>query len=93
MSRAGKSSFHISIQRGSGRFEITENQAVVVCGVVRVPEDIDKEKIHVSTIDDEIPDDTNTVPLSKKDFYKEFRLRGYHYNGLFKNVVSCNTKG
>ncbi|KAF9823812.1 hypothetical protein SFRURICE_006663, partial [Spodoptera frugiperda] len=31
--------------------------------------------------------------LLTKDFYKELRLRGYQYSGLFRGVIGCNVEG
>lgn len=85
--------FHVSIQRVTGQFEITERGALVASGIVRVPDDIKKEKRHTPSFDDEGISDSNVIPNNRKDFYKELRLRGYHYSGLFKTVVHCNIKG
>lgn len=31
--------------------------------------------------------------LLQKDLYKELRLRGYHYKGIFQGIVSADLKG
>lgn len=43
--------------------------------------------------DYEEKNDSEILPLNAKDFYKELRLRGYHYKGLFKNVTYANSDG
>lgn len=90
----GHLEFHVSIHRATGHFEVSESNAIVVTGIVRVPDDIEKEKMSVSAFnnDTEIAE-SDPLPMTKKDFYKKLRLRGYHYKGLFKNIVSCNTDG
>lgn len=35
----------------------------------------------------------NTTMLDSKDFYKELRLRGYHYGGIFKSVTEIRGDG
>lgn len=42
------------------------------------------ENIQLSEIPDPPPSDFPT--LNERDFYKELRLRGYHYNGAFRSV-------
>ena len=37
---------------------------------------------------------TNTTnSLQKKDVYRELRLRGYEYKGLFQGITSANLEG
>lgn len=80
----------IMIHYGSGQFEITENGVTVVSGCVRV--------INTNTLDED-DDDADAIPiddypvLEQKEFYKELRLRGYHYNGLFRGVEEARGDG
>ena len=37
--------------------------------------------------------DTTTTTLEKKDVYRELRLRGYEYKGLFQGITSANLEG
>jgi fatty acid synthase, animal type len=78
--------FTVMIQPGSGKFEITEANSTLVTGIVRV---VDRIKL----VDLERPKDNGFPTLIKKDFYKELRLRGYHYNGLFKSVEEARCDG
>lgn len=83
----------IMIHYGSGQFEITENGVTVVSGCVRwmqltTSEDDDNENVVV----DAIPIDDCPV-LDQKEFYKELRLRGYHYNGLFRGITEARGDG
>lgn len=78
--------FSIIIQPGTGKFEITEGSSSVVTGSIIV-----MEQTELTTI---TPPEENDLPvLETKDFYKELRLRGYHYNGLFKSVVQARMDG
>lgn len=36
---------------------------------------------------------TNNTSLEKKDVYRELRLRGYEYKGLFQGITSANLEG
>lgn len=78
--------FTVMIQPGSGRFEITEGSSVLVTGFIKI---VDNVKLA------DIPEPhTNGYPtLLSKDFYKELRLRGYHYHGLFKSVEEARGDG
>ena len=76
----------VMIQPGSGRFEITENSSVLVTGFIKIVD-------NVRLVDLEVPEDTSYPTLTAKDFYKELRLRGYHYNGLFKSVEEARGDG
>lgn len=92
ISKEGTVDFNVSIQQGSGNFEITEGGSVIVSGNVSVPDNIqsemtDKLSLTSASADSEYPN------LTQKDIYKEFRIRGYNYSGLFKSLVSADNKG
>ncbi|XP_003739693.1 fatty acid synthase [Galendromus occidentalis] len=73
----------------SGGFEISEGNAVVASGRVYSPENA--EKILNSAIP-AITDDTE-FELGLDDIYKEFRLRGYEYEGKFRGIKqACTNK-
>ena len=72
---------------GTGRFEVVEGGAAVVTGYVRHSSNPSEEKVN-PTFDDTIEED-----MSHRDVYKELRLRGYHYSGLFRGIKSANIKG
>lgn len=83
--------FVISIQTGTGHFEISENEAVVATGIIRIPEDITQEIMYLKPLT-HVPNSDATL-LKTKDFYKALKLRGYHYKGLFKKIQCCNHEG
>lgn len=78
----------VVVQIGTGAFEVTERTTTVITGTVRA-------LIKGEPITDLTPwltsDETNK--LDQKDFYKELRLRGYQYAGLFKSVVEVQSDG
>lgn len=78
--------FTIMIQPGTGRFEITEGSAAVVTGYIREVETADLT---------ELPEveESNAPILPQRDFYKELRLRGYHYSGAFRGVSEARGDG
>lgn len=72
----------IVIHRGSGRFEISESSTTVVTGFIR--------QMETDHLTDYSRANTSQVLLKTTDFYKELRLRGYHYHGVFRSVEEAN---
>lgn len=81
--------FIVMIQKRSGIFEVVENGAPVVTGCLFISTDVEKDMIDMPPHLDE-PSDTD---LYNKDIYKELRLRGYNYTGLFRNLNRINIDG
>ncbi|XP_065221118.1 fatty acid synthase-like isoform X2 [Planococcus citri] len=88
----GGLNFRILIHDLRNHFEVKCNAAVVVTGKVRVVEDVRQEVFDVIPFKDEISN-SDILPLSNDDFYKELRLRGYDYKGLFRGVQYANCTG
>lgn len=84
-----KVSLTIVIHIGSGDFEISEGTTAVMSGNVKVIENA-KPVTDLSTL---VKADENPIVLNCKDFYKELRLRGYNYAGIFRSVVEANSNG
>ncbi|XP_071644317.1 fatty acid synthase-like [Temnothorax longispinosus] len=78
-----------SIQRGTNRFEITEGDNVVVTGILQIPTNIENKKISANLA--EYADDEEE--MNTKDIYKELRLRGYQYTGVFRGLQSASVSG
>ncbi|XP_058818329.1 fatty acid synthase-like [Topomyia yanbarensis] len=75
----------VSYQAASGYFEILEGVTAVVTGYARS---------HDSSAKEEIIEEVSTATMMQtRDFYKELRLRGYHYSGLFKSVLETRVDG
>lgn len=85
----GSVEFIVMVQKGSGTFEVVESGAPVVTGRLYVPSDINKEMVDMPPQ----PDEPNDSDLNMKDIYKELRLRGYNYKGLFKSLNRVNLDG
>lgn len=82
----------IMIHYGSGKFEITENSATVVSGVIRIIEP------HIAKTNlQSTPKSMSSLPdaaiLSSTEFYKELSLRGYHYADLFRSITEARDDG
>lgn len=76
----------VMIQHGTGRFEVAEGKNALVTGYVR---EISNSKY---TEFKHEPDTTYPI-LQSRDFYKELRLRGYHYKDLFRQVQEARGDG
>ncbi|XP_070141375.1 fatty acid synthase [Drosophila kikkawai] len=83
----GEVELNVMIHYGTGHFEITEAGNLVVTGIIRETKDSIIPEVYYFQEESEFP------MISKKDFYKELRLRGYHYNGAFKAVHSARSDG
>lgn len=79
--------FTIMIHTGTGRFEITEGNTAVVTGfITEVEKPLPLTKLR--------PLSPSEYPLmTERDFYKELRLRGYHYSGAFRSVTQARGDG
>ena len=79
------------VQKGSGKFEVTEGDTAVVTGSVQLPENISRE---ILPLDPPEPlHDNDLLELTSQDIYKELRLRGYNYHGLFRSLVFADNLG
>lgn len=78
----------IVVHIGSGDFEISEGTTAVMNGNVKVI----KNAKPVMDLSKYIKPDYPVV-LDSKDFYKELRLRGYNYAGLFRSVTEARADG
>ncbi|XP_076267679.1 fatty acid synthase-like [Rhynchophorus ferrugineus] len=79
-------SLHVMIHRQSGNFQISHEDTVVVKGRIRIAL---KNETQLATL--EKLDITNqSIFMTKKDIYKELKLRGYNYTKLFRSIESCD---
>ncbi|XP_024885303.1 fatty acid synthase [Temnothorax curvispinosus] len=88
--KEGEINLTVMVQRGTGRFEITENGAAVVTGFIRVVKNPAQEKVPAALLPE---DDDEEEVLNTKDIYKELRLRGYQYSGIFRSLKSASMSG
>lgn len=87
MNKGQEVEFTIMIHTGTGRFEITEGATAVVTGfITEVQKPLPLTKLR--------PLPSTEYPLlTERDFYKELRLRGYHYSGSFRSVAAARGDG
>ncbi|XP_043668271.1 fatty acid synthase-like [Vespula pensylvanica] len=89
--KEGKIEMTVMIQKGSGKFEVIEKGTAIVTGVIHLATNLSKEKISPEMIKKNINNEEEE--LSAEDFYKELKLRGYQYSGVFKSVQSMSISG
>ncbi|KAL0867964.1 hypothetical protein ABMA27_008631 [Loxostege sticticalis] len=87
----GNLEFIIMIQKGSGNFEIVESGASIVTGRIYAKKNVGQDYRVIPPLPES--SGPNIKHLLTKDFYKELRLRGYQYGGLFRGVIGCNVEG
>lgn len=94
MSKQQVIKFSVRIFEGTGNFEICETNTVVVTGKIRVSEDPSNNKDQLKLPPPSTPVETQqALPLNTKDVYKELKLRGYEYRGVFQGINSSDITG
>ncbi|XP_050089071.1 fatty acid synthase [Anopheles aquasalis] len=86
--RDGSVKFGINFFDGTGAFEICEGGTLAVSGKLTIPEKIEQEELPLSKLEA----DRSALPLNTSDIYKELRLRGYDYGGMFRGVTRSDSK-
>nr|AGR49310.1 fatty acid synthase [Agrotis ipsilon] len=84
--------FLINVLDGTGEFDVCEGGAVVVTGTVRLADDPAGERL--KDLDCTPPRrEDGLLPLVTDDIYKELRLRGYNYGGIFRGIRASDPRG
>lgn len=85
--KSGPVRFLVNIMRASGEFEVCEAGTVAASGRIRMAEEGEKllDKDPPGT-----PAETVSYELNTEDIYKELRLRGYEYHGLFQGIIKAD---
>ncbi|KYN18124.1 Fatty acid synthase [Trachymyrmex cornetzi] len=86
LSKNDAAELYIAIQT-DGKFEITEGDSVIVTGTVY--ETLNPEQEIIPT--DLLPKNSDVdEEMTARDIYKELKLRGYQYRGLFRGLRSVS---
>ncbi|KYN28029.1 Fatty acid synthase [Trachymyrmex cornetzi] len=80
---------YIAIQT-DGKFEITEGDSIVVTGTVYETLNPEQEMVPTHLLSENSDEDEN---MTARDVYKELKLRGYQYRGLFRGLKSASISG
>lgn len=70
---------------------MAEKGVAIVTGMIRVATNLSKERIPFDVIKANV--DNEEEVLETKDIYKELKLRGYQYSGLFRSLHSASVSG
>lgn len=70
---------------------MVEGGVAIVTGKIRLPTNLSKEKVPLDIIKENV--DSEEEELNEKDIYKELKLRGYQYSGLFRSIRSASVSG
>lgn len=63
----------------------------MVSGRIYIPEDIEKEQLDLPVPAQ--PTESELLPLRTPDIYKDLRLRGYDYSGIFRGIAESDNRG
>ncbi|CAL1537406.1 unnamed protein product [Lymnaea stagnalis] len=91
---AGTVTLSVSIMPATGKFEICENDAQVVSGIIYTPEGqfLDRDQyLNVQNITNK--KETTDFELTREEVYKELRLRGYDYGPTFQGIAKASQTG
>lgn len=86
--KSGSVKLGINFFDGTGAFEICEGGSLTMSGKISIPEKIENEELNLPKLDE----DKSGMALNTSDVYKELRLRGYDYGGLFRGVTKADAK-
>lgn len=83
--KTGAVKLFVTIQKGTGNFEISEKNSVVVSGRIYSPNNENLEEIEIPTSD--IPEE-KTEFLETDEIYRELYLRGYNYRYIQSDYIN-----
>uniref|UniRef100_A0A0K8V335 Fatty acid synthase n=1 Tax=Bactrocera latifrons TaxID=174628 RepID=A0A0K8V335_BACLA len=78
--------FGINFFDGTGAFEICEGGSLAMSGKIKIVDNITLEELPLEPLSPH----SVTRELVTNDVYKELRLRGYDYGGIFRGIVSSD---
>ena len=84
----GKIKCEVVFTPASGFFEVTENGSVVVKGTIQA---MNEPIVQIS--DPEPSPNTGGIRLKSTEVYRDLRLRGYHYGGIFRGILDASNTG
>ncbi|XP_037959865.1 fatty acid synthase [Teleopsis dalmanni] len=87
LNKEGVVKFGINFFDSTGAFQICEGGSLAMSGKITIPERIENEELPLI----ELRSTTSIKDLSINDAYKELRLRGYDYSGIFRGIVTSDS--
>lgn len=86
--KEGSVKIGINFFKGTGLFEISEYGALTVSGKISIPEDVSESELSLP----DLSEDAFSITLNSTEIYKELRLRGYEYSGVFCGIISSDSQ-
>ncbi|KAG7203855.1 hypothetical protein KM043_017909 [Ampulex compressa] len=86
----------LMVQHGTGQFEIVNDSVAIVTGRIRHMRNPLKDKVLPEVVQqykDMYEIESQEESMTTKDVYKELKLRGYQYSGLFRGIISASITG
>ncbi|KAG7203853.1 hypothetical protein KM043_017907 [Ampulex compressa] len=86
----------LMVQHGTGQFEIVDDSVAIVTGRIRHMTNPLKDKVLPEVVQqykDNYEIESQEESMITKDVYKELKLRGYQYSGLFRGIKSASITG
>ena len=77
MPKSGYVKLLVTVQRGTGKFEILENDSIIVSGRIQSCPNASQQQVNLPHFDS--LSDNKLEILEQDDIYREFYLRGYNY--------------
>ena len=81
----------VRLAPASNTFEIANGDQLAVTGKIFIPDD--SLTLEEQTNQSSENGEEGAIVLSTKDAYKELRLRGYEYGGVFQGIVQAKDDG
>lgn len=73
-----------------GKFEVSEEDSVVVTGTAYETSNPEQDMISTDLLPENNDDEEH---MTKRDIYKELKLRGYQYSGEFRGLKTASISG
>lgn len=82
--------FDVAFIPNTGRFEVVEGGSTVVSGCILKMNTVSETQ---QSFPEKERNQLNEMALCQDDVYKELRLRGMNYSGLFKGILQADLDG
>ncbi|ELT99721.1 hypothetical protein CAPTEDRAFT_89190 [Capitella teleta] len=89
--KSGAIKFFVTITPVTGQFEVSESDALVLDGRISVLNSPVDDALTHGKETEHVED--SVIHLDSNDVYKELRLRGYEYAGMFQGILSATNRG
>ena len=87
---SGEVKLEVSLTPSTGHFEVSESSALVASGTITA-----SDETQLNSFFDQLPPPpaSDKARLDSQDVYKDLRLRGYEYKGIFQGVSTVDETG